>query len=229
MYTAEVPDRIPSGMLNAEELSVRLQKFRLTVAPATIQELAESGHLPGWRWKNNLDWFFQEAECREWFKKNWLERQNGEPLVNVRLIVESSQKIDNDVFLPRALHWLSPHLREAQIVGAIGVYFLIQNSEIVYIGQSVFIEARGGQHIAEDVKMFDRMVYLPLPRSALDQVEGAMIRTLKPKYNGNSGPIVGKNIQEFLESLRESLNAKMSNADQLQPTQDAAVSTLFTG
>ncbi|MDF1551944.1 MAG: hypothetical protein P1P84_02725 [Deferrisomatales bacterium] len=67
------------------------------------------------------------------------------------------------------------------IVGQSGVYFLIENDTIVYVGQSVNVAARIGQHARE--KKFDRVSMLPCPHSRLDIVEGFYINFFNPKLN----------------------------------------------
>lgn len=60
-----------------------------------------------------------------------------------------------------------------------GVYFLLHEEEIVYIGQSINPGARISQH-AKD-KIFDRV--LLLPTMDLDTVEAKYIKKFQPKYN----------------------------------------------
>lgn len=62
-----------------------------------------------------------------------------------------------------------------------GVYFLVEDDEVVYVGQSTNPAARIPDHAQH--KKFTRVYMVPVPPSALDEVEGALIRTLKPKYN----------------------------------------------
>jgi hypothetical protein len=62
-----------------------------------------------------------------------------------------------------------------------GVYFLCRGHTVLYVGQSVEPILRIRQHVASGD--FDRAYVLPVPRKALDRVEGAFIRSLKPPLN----------------------------------------------
>jgi hypothetical protein len=64
-----------------------------------------------------------------------------------------------------------------------GVYFLCLGDKVVYVGQSLNPPSRASAHLASRIG-FDRVYVLPVPREALDLVEGALIRSLKPKLNG---------------------------------------------
>jgi len=65
---------------------------------------------------------------------------------------------------------------------ATGVYFLVQNGEVVYVGQSVHIYSRIAQH--QD-KTFDHYAFVPCDAEVLDKLESLYIHVLKPKLNGN--------------------------------------------
>lgn len=65
------------------------------------------------------------------------------------------------------------------------VYFLSLNGKVVYVGQSVNLGSRLSEHVRG--KTFDSVFYLPVPRNALNDVEGHFIRALRPPLNGKSG------------------------------------------
>jgi len=66
-----------------------------------------------------------------------------------------------------------------------GVYFLIKQCEIVYVGQSVNVFNRIGNH--RGIKDFDAFSYIECPKNQLDVLESIYIHFLNPKYNGMSG------------------------------------------
>jgi hypothetical protein len=66
--------------------------------------------------------------------------------------------------------------------GASGVYFLIENNEIVYIGQSNNVFQRIGEHFRK--KRFSRYVYIPCAEDGLDILESLYIHIFNPKLNG---------------------------------------------
>lgn len=67
---------------------------------------------------------------------------------------------------------------------ACGVYFLIKDNEIVYIGQSINIASRITQHRDKE---FDSVSYVACHRSELDVLESLYILAYKPPLNGVAG------------------------------------------
>jgi hypothetical protein len=61
-----------------------------------------------------------------------------------------------------------------------GVYFLIRDNRVVYVGQSVNVYSRLSQH--KD-KTFDRFAYVPCPPEKLNRLESIYIHVLKPELN----------------------------------------------
>lgn len=81
-------------------------------------------------------------------------------------------------------------LREDEIVAssqavdaASGVYFLIQDARVVYVGQSVNVYARIMAH-KESAKAFDRWAAIPCRKDQLDLIESLYIHLFRPAYNG---------------------------------------------
>lgn len=65
---------------------------------------------------------------------------------------------------------------------ASGVYFLLDGDEVVYVGQSVNVYSRIGQHTD---KRFDRYAFVPCPVDALNKLESLYIHCLRPRLNGD--------------------------------------------
>lgn len=65
-----------------------------------------------------------------------------------------------------------------------GVYFLCSSDSVIYVGQAISPMKRIGEHLSNSSKIFDRVFVLSVPKSMLDDVEGAFIRTLRPALNG---------------------------------------------
>lgn len=63
-----------------------------------------------------------------------------------------------------------------------GVYFLIKNEEVVYVGQSVNIISRVSAHVKQ--KEFDRFAFVPCDAQDLDVLESLYIHFLQPELNG---------------------------------------------
>ena len=64
-----------------------------------------------------------------------------------------------------------------------GVYFLIKNEEIVYVGQSINVHSRITQHLAS--KDFDSVSFIACEKEHLDLLESMYILAFSPKLNGN--------------------------------------------
>lgn len=65
-----------------------------------------------------------------------------------------------------------------------GVYFLIKENEVVYVGQSVNIAARIIAH-KNDGKVFDEVKFILCEKEKLDEKEMFFIKLLQPKLNGD--------------------------------------------
>lgn len=87
--------------------------------------------------------------------------------------------------------------------GVSGVYFLISNGRVVYVGQSVNVYTRIFSH--QTFKQFDRFAFIPCKPNMLNRVESLYIHVLRPPLNGNdlqgnkSAPIPLKKLLEWDE------------------------------
>lgn len=83
--------------------------------------------------------------------------------------------------VPAGIAGMAGTLRELSAPRVTGVYFLIADGAVVYVGQSVNLASRVHSH--ESTIQFDRVLFLKVPRSELDAVERAFIYALTPKLN----------------------------------------------
>lgn len=67
---------------------------------------------------------------------------------------------------------------------ATGVYFLIKDARVIYVGKSVNVLDRIGKHRREG-KWFDSFNYLPCPAGRLDEIEARYILAFMPKMNAS--------------------------------------------
>lgn len=67
-----------------------------------------------------------------------------------------------------------------------GVYFLVLEKRIVYVGQSTNVFTRILTHAKS--KEFDSYVYIPCKKDMLDKLESLYIHVLSPPLNGNGHP-----------------------------------------
>jgi len=80
-------------------------------------------------------------------------------------------------------------LRECEILDgcqpwtkAVGVYFLIKDGRVVYVGQSGSVYSRISNH--QSSKDFDSIAWVPCDTSILDRLESLYIHSLRPILNG---------------------------------------------
>ncbi|MFA5401424.1 MAG: hypothetical protein WC359_13325 [Dehalococcoidia bacterium] len=64
-----------------------------------------------------------------------------------------------------------------------GIYFLLKDNEIVYVGKSDNVMKRISQHIVADEKMFDSYCVLPVKDEDLSTVEARYIWEFAPRHN----------------------------------------------
>jgi hypothetical protein len=81
-----------------------------------------------------------------------------------------------------------------------GVYLLLRGDVIVYVGSSVCIGSRVGNHVGDPRKEFDRAVFMRCPPEARLDVEGALIRYFLPELNGSPPADNGRD-DEVIERL----------------------------
>jgi hypothetical protein len=96
-----------------------------------------------------------------------------------------------------SLHWRA--FEPAPRPRYVGVYFLIDRNEIVYVGQSIDIELRIMAHRSRRPRpgrrngwRFDRATWIELTVEDLDAYERALIRLLVPRYNRRIGASLGR-------------------------------------
>ncbi len=65
-----------------------------------------------------------------------------------------------------------------------GVYFLVNDGDVVYVGQSVNVHARIAQHRTDPRKTFTHWAAISVRKEHLDFVESIYIHTFKPALNG---------------------------------------------
>lgn len=128
-------------------------------------------------------------------KREELKAQALERTVGLRDEIEALEKRLADLKRMEAMQVVScavtgkALLREEEIVKASspwerasGVYFLVSEGRVVYVGQSVCIHSRLHSHAG---KAFDRYAYVPCPAEMMDKLESLYIHLLRPERNAN--------------------------------------------
>jgi hypothetical protein len=183
-----------TSLLTPEDMSERL---RGVVSAERLIELAEGGFAPHYTVDGQV--MFGCTETKEWVNHNLVVRHQGRHIGDgiitiVNVVSAESESPTVPISLRAMASKLIPiSIKSAETVGCPGVYFLCHEGKVVYVGQSVNVFSRIGAHIGD--KAFDSAFFVRVPKSELDYVEGALIRTLEPKYNGRSknGKLVGPN------------------------------------
>jgi hypothetical protein len=92
--------------------------------------------------------------------------------------LESKGKVKRHTDYDRASDDLTPHLKKKvknkiDFFGVSGVYYLIKEKKIVYIGESYCVYSRLSQHFKENIKDFDSFV--------IERINGEKQRKLAEK------------------------------------------------
>ena len=195
---------LPTGLVTAEELSERLARYKIDLSPGRLRELVRSGHLPCIHVEEQL--FFQTAAVKDWVNRNMLVRQKGCDFPK-ELKVIKMDPIPNNKSVPKVLLYLKDALHEVPNLSPYcGVYFLIQDDEVIYVGQSVNVPSQIFQHKLD--KAFNRVLYLPVPESDLGTVERAFIKALEPRLNLEPSPVNQIIVEDTEDTDNRVINAR---------------------
>lgn len=167
------PGSLKKANLIADELGMSVDR---------VLELANSHFMPHWRIDGGEP-LFQLAEVKKWAAKNLIKRIDGQELpFNLKIMIAPPKAVD----APETIREID-NLKQVPInLYPPGIYFLVKDDEVVYVGQSVNPIARIGNHTDKD---FDRAYMIPVPSSMLNDVEGALIRAINPPLNSGSRKI----------------------------------------
>ena len=115
-------------------------------------------------------------------------------VVEIRIaeLKEERDKLEREIILGNLSAKLTNKtmLTESEVVDgcqpwdkAVGVYFLIKNKSVVYVGQSTSVYSRISTH--QHIKDFDSIAWVPCELHILDRLESLYIHTFRPPLNGN--------------------------------------------
>jgi len=179
----QVTDGWPSSLKTAEEIC-----GGLGIKPERLIQLADSGYVPHWRIDNGEP-LFRLTEVKEWLSKNILDRVNGKPLPQSFIVSVNKERISDYRNVPKELQQIPGLIDITGEFRRSGIYFLCQDNDLLYVGQSVNVSSRISTH--HHTGKFNRVIFMAWPPDDLDSVEGALIRVLKPPLNGRaSGAMV---------------------------------------
>lgn len=171
-----------TSLKTAEEVS---QSLKGMLSPERLIELAEAGLAPHYRVDEDI--YFQIAEIKGWVDHNWIVRHPGQYVGDNFATIINIASLSKPSDLPpvslRAVAGLLVPLpvQSIETTPVPGVYFLVADGEVVYVGQSGNAISRAGSHLG--TKTYDSGWFMRVAPSDLLLVEGEFIRALKPKYN----------------------------------------------
>lgn len=156
---------------------------------ARLDTLAEDGFVPHYRIDGGRP-LYRASEVKAWAARNLLQKVDGADLPEpVRVVIAAPPP--RDVWrIPECIREVAGLRDISGEVSRVGIYFLCLSAEVVYVGQSTNAIARVAQHRRASseggAKEFDAVYFLPWPSESLDHVEGALIRWLRPRLNGQT-------------------------------------------
>lgn len=95
--------------------------------------------------------------------------------------------------------------RPVDHIDNVGIYVLLREGEIVYVGQSQNIKSRIGTHLAEKAKIFDSYYVIYCDSFQLNDLEAEFIIKFDPIYNA---AIPSNNEYKTFEGVRKQLTSK---------------------
>jgi hypothetical protein len=100
-------------------------------------------------------------------------------LCGMALQLGSVMGCDDDFVPPKFLRSINNLKKYDASIGFI--YFLLRGRSIVYVGRTISLDARMQRHFSH--YHIDRAFYVEVPVSKMNEIESALIRTIKPKMN----------------------------------------------
>ena len=165
--------------LGAKEMAEALRtSYNVPITETYLREIAISGHCPAFFFEGDLkEPLFVKRDVVNWMRETAFYQTKTKPSLEV--VVNPHTEAVDALSLPDALRQVEG-LLEHRMCEDPCVYFLIQRNKVVYVGQTICLANRAKQHTD---KKFDRVVFLPVPKSQMLKVEGDFIRLLQPRYN----------------------------------------------
>lgn len=156
--------------------------LEIGVTAERLRDLANSGFAPHYRIDGGPP-LFRISDLKQWTAENLLEYARGRNLpAPVRIIIDQPAaelwKVPRSLRLVKGLCDITGDLYRT------GIYFLCRDGCVLYVGQSINISMRIADHARR--YEFDSAYYLPCPIHELNDLEAALIRSLRPTLNGQS-------------------------------------------
>ena len=157
--------------------SPQIKKLNQFIPKRALKKFDRQGLIPCYTINNRKG--YKVGEVMKWVKDELTNKHDGVKIISRFNVLKV--KLDNATNVPIELTDHGDDLYEYNTYLPPCVYFLIDKSQIVYVGQSANLPARLHAHRME--KNFDRALYMPIDNGRLAEIERFFIETLTPKYN----------------------------------------------
>ena len=178
-----IPRRVVALVLNMPQNLVTLEEAAAGVdlKPERLLGLADGGYAPHYRIDGGPPQF-RMPELRQWVANNLVEHVEGRKLPEPVRIITDAKRVSDYRKVPVPLREIVGLCDVTSEIVRTGVYFLCREGVVLYVGQSVNVASRIHDHYKR--WEFDSTLFLPWPADDLDRLEGALIRALRPSFNG---------------------------------------------
>jgi hypothetical protein len=136
-----------------------------------------------------------------------LKKQKAELEEQVKNILPQQKMTFEDVCLSDVTLHSEAYIVEASkpFKPLCGIYFLIKQKKVVYVGQSVNIPSRICTHFLDERKSFENFAFIECHPNQLDVWETLYIHTLQPEQNGKGNTESGKATPMSLKVIVEQI------------------------
>jgi len=176
----------PTSLVTAEEAS-----SLVGIGVERLKALAGAEYVPHYRIDGG-EALFRASELKKWCAENMLKVYPGKLLPAPVLVCPMPERVDNHMLVPHSIRNIVGLCDITTEARRCGIYFLVKDTTLMYIGQSVNAAGRIATHGSISPrtnlpdKDFNKVFYLQWPADDLDRIEGALIRALEPPLNGRN-------------------------------------------
>lgn len=184
-------------------------RYKEIIGDEDCLKLAHDGILPHYVIINPItkeqSLYFVASEINDWFNSNFIKYNEGYFPQSFHFHFFDKEQHQPTGDIPEELNKISDlyELPMSIINTPPGVYFLCADKVIVYIGQAVNISNRINAHIAQGLKSFNRVFFIPCPINRLNQLESSLIRYFKPPLNKTSIKTLTLHDENILKLIKQ--------------------------
>ena len=180
------------GLKTFKELfqSPIINKLTKFITKRDFKKFDDQGLVPCYTVNNKKAYKVQEIQ--RWIIDELTDKHEGTKIISRFNVIKVNLKKATNI--PKELTTHGDDLYEYNTYLPPCIYFLIESSQIVYVGQSSSLGLRIHAHSIE--KSFDKVLYMPIDEYRLLEVERFFIETLEPKYNKEQF-VTNKNLHKF--------------------------------